>query len=823
VVAHHKGTGPKAGKGVRPIVIVAHYDTQHLDFMAEGGMAPYAKLVYSYAPLCLAVAALMEIIQLFVVLPGVVLTVAWVLGMLATLPALVWGIAKIYHAVAPLNESANDNKAGVAALLDVMDAVAAREGHVPAPAAEPVDLEEAWNEFIEAADGIEAATAEKDLEGDAAAAAAAAAAGVDAALVAAAEGATEGELEGFDYAPERGAALAGDVDADATATLAHVHADGTVEHSGVWHGEAYLRAMGIVPDTCVITYVEPQPVAPAEDTLAGAGEEAGAGSAEVTGKLGRLALKIPGVAAAAGAATGGAIAGGVRTSKATVDADMFDEEGGAPAPVAMGKQALGSLRTMFGAAKDRARGLAARSRGEADVAPIPHAGGEGVHGAGVAATGVIEDVAVAEALEAATEASQIAEAPVAAFDEELAEGVEVEVPVAPVAAAPEVVQFSAGEAEELTFDGAAFEAVRHPSHHEEFDGGATELFEVVPEAPAEPAASVDITAFAQTMHATEVPAVEDAPSVDGDFAQEDDVQSTQEMQVERRVVTLPQIEEAWGVDVRRATLFDLPDPSENLVDPLAPAGEVANAHETFENLGGRSSIEIQELVDEAPADNVVPFEPLSRGAQAPLPARKGKGKKNAHKRGDKNGWKGGAALNEELRGSNFDLNTHVNDDEELFENEEEFPNAELLAHDIWFVAVGASSMRNAGAKNFIERHRKDLRGALVFNLCGVGAGDLAVLTSEGTYEPRRVDRRILRTLTHVAKQAHVELANVARPWMDSDAVPFMRAAIRAATITGLGEGDLTAYSCTKEDVAANVSPKQVSRVAQLVTQAIRES
>ena len=66
--------------------------------------------------------------------------------------------------------------------------------------------------------------------------------------------------------------------------------------------------------------------------------------------------------------------------------------------------------------------------------------------------------------------------------------------------------------------------------------------------------------------------------------------------------------------------------------------------------------------------------------------------------GDDNGWKGGATgvdgvTELELR----DAITSMGDDE-------------LLGHDIWFVATGASECGNAGLKAFLETHRDKLRG-----------------------------------------------------------------------------------------------------------------
>lgn len=148
---------------------------------------------------------------------------------------------------------------------------------------------------------------------------------------------------------------------------------------------------------------------------------------------------------------------------------------------------------------------------------------------------------------------------------------------------------------------------------------------------------------------------------------------------------------------------------------------------------------------------------------------------------------------------------------------------ELRAHDIWFVATGSSSLNHAGASAFVDAHRKDLRGAFVVNLECIGAGDLALLTQEGFGVTRRSDRRFLSLLESVAADLHLGADKVARPWANTDATMLMRKRMRAVTLMGLGAGDLPACAHTAEDVSANVSPERVEDVCALVLEAIRRA
>ncbi len=51
--------------------------------------------------------------------------------------------------------------------------------------------------------------------------------------------------------------------------------------------------------------------------------------------------------------------------------------------------------------------------------------------------------------------------------------------------------------------------------------------------------------------------------------------------------------------------------------------------------------------------------------------------------------------------------------------------------EVWFVALGSELAGNAGMNAFIEQHADDLKGAIVVELDGLGAGDLTLIEREG--------------------------------------------------------------------------------------------
>ena len=310
---------------------------------------------------------------------------------------------------------------------------------------------------------------------------------------------------------------------------------------------------------------------------------------------------------------------------------------------------------------------------------------------------------------------------------------------------------------------------------------------------------------------------------------------------------------------RRATLFDLPDPSQNEVDPLATDPRAKRVTQTSPKPSSSS----------APARDVSPVASLdSKAVAAPEPistlgpdrSSEDKGKKSlfgglfdrlkkqfksTEDKGEddsKSGWlgddeespedegglwRGGAAPRAGLR--------LVGDDEVMPENEE-VPSEEdlraavlslgddaLIAHDIWFVALGGSSLDHAGMKAFLNEHRSEIRGSFVVNLDCIGAGALTLLKNEGLENTRRADRRVSRLLMSAASDLHVELEQRPLDWDTTDATPAMRRSLRSVTIRGVDENGLPALSHTADDVPENVSGDQAARVTEIVTEMIRRS
>lgn len=312
--------------------------------------------------------------------------------------------------------------------------------------------------------------------------------------------------------------------------------------------------------------------------------------------------------------------------------------------------------------------------------------------------------------------------------------------------------------------------------------------------------------------------------------------------VPRQIPSVPGIESLQRQQVNRTPLFDLPDPSVKPSDPFAsPASATSAATRGFSVVEGPSKSgrvaastaeakpaqrEVIEKV-EAPAPKEKPRRGLGRlfgkkkkqedsmsdwlGVDDDFDAKRAGGEIGSWDNFDDDpGWKGGATGapgtgEDELR----DAITSMGDDE-------------LLGHDIWFVATGASECGNAGMNAFLDTHRDKLRGVFLINLECVGSGQVAVLSTEGERRVLKGDKRIMKLVRRVSADFHHEFGAVDMPFLDTDAHAAMSRSLRSLTIAGI-DGSHFACSHSEEDQPYNVDEDNVSLVADVVTEVIRRS
>lgn len=123
IIGFHKGTGPLCIKGVRPIVIVVHYDTPREEVLTQLQLAPYAARLKKLVPMSCVVTIVCVIMQIsfLAFIPDAVRRVFWLLGVLCAIPMLAVGVNTVYKKFSACTEGANSNKASLAAMLSIID------------------------------------------------------------------------------------------------------------------------------------------------------------------------------------------------------------------------------------------------------------------------------------------------------------------------------------------------------------------------------------------------------------------------------------------------------------------------------------------------------------------------------------------------------------------------------------------------------------------------------------------------------------------------------------------------------------------------------
>lgn len=899
VIAYHKAEGPLASPRNRPVVVVAHYDSPRADLFANLPYATYRPIITKLLPYAMVVPAILAVLRLFP-FPPAAKAVLWILAIVAALVPLAHAVGVIANRfVLPYTSGSVCNKSSVAAMLGVMDAVAPYAGENEFPRDVPFD--EYFSEQVRRAEEEElaAAIASGELTEDAAEDAEAATedeaaaedvqdealggtatmpavdedASVDLGATAAMDmetviGATSEITSAVDEAEVADAGAGDDEDSAVEVEVAEAEGedeDGaaeTVEETEVVveepasdepqlvnaygnyrFGADVIRAIGMLPDSCVIEYeVEEPPHAEAVAEVAIVDEDARTGSRDAAEPAYEDESDDVEVEEDA------SYLGGEPMDDETdeYDDEAFEYEsdfdahpsaaqaGFASALSAVSSGAARLLSDMKRRGKDMLDSLSNHEAAKDEDADGGDEAAEDVETPQDTATeeaSVEEvDVVTETAAEASADAEPVAEAepaaePAAAAQDEQA------------AEEPAVGATRAFDASEL--------AANAPVHEEPVvDLGAT-----VAQPPVRPQA-----------------ADEQMETVDSLMAQINPPRPATPPRAPQRTFTSvpdPAIPSINQMNVSsRASLFDLPDPASEPVDPFAsipaapnPAADASvstpmepapsrAAANGFSVIGPDDAVEPVSYDAPAPSEGV--FETISADAPiAPAPAapvrKRGLGKLfggrkkrqeesmsdwlgveddfDAKRSGRDIGswdnfegddWKGGATgvggvSVDEMR----DAVTSLGDDE-------------LLGHDIWFVATGASEFDNAGIDAFLDTHRDKLRGVFLINLESIGAGEPCMLATEGERRVLKGDKRIMNLVRRVSASFHDEFGEVEMGYLATDAYRAMERSLRSLTIAGVEDGRL-ACARTEDDLPYRVNAKNVNMVADVVTEVIRRS
>ena len=754
VIAYHKASGPLASPRNRPVVVVAHYDSPRADLLCQEPFSKYRPFLVKALPVCMVAPAVIGIVRLLP-FPSGVKAFLWLLAVIVALVPLASAAAIIANKlVLPYTTGSVCNKSSVAAMLGVMDEVAPFEGREEFP--DDVPFDEYFSEQVRMAEEAAAAIEAERLAREEA-------------RRARRGGTADG---GSDLEPADGEFA---VDDGATAEFPEVDGDGS-----------------LVDDPFA---ADDELDEPFDDGVDAEAEAVELGVDEV-GAAGETA-QIP-----------------VADETAVMDGASVDGEPEVAAPDYPLVNAAGNLR--FGPEIVASLGMLAESctvvyeteseepaeDEAADALPVQDAAA--VEDAGDQA-GDEPDLweEGSEPLETIgyDDAPEFYHEPEPSVGERIRDG------------ASRLISFVRSKAEQVA------ENIGERDAEEPVEEPAEEL-------ESEPESEPELE-FEGLASATDIPFVDETGSTPS-------LEVEEEPEVERTVERTATIESAADEKATAQVSVAASEPADGAAAPAASMAAAASARavpptdtadalmaEIYAASGPAPSRAVAPRVLNVPSTTDVPgSRPASAASRASLfdlpdPSAEPVDPFASPSEGQQSGsastsWKGGAASAKDLS------------EEELREAITSMGDDELLGHDIWFVATGASECGNAGIEAFLDEHRAKLRGVFVINLECVGAGQLAVVATEGRERVLKGDRRIMSLVTRVASDFHHEFETVEMPYLSTDAYVSMNRSLRSLTIGGVEEHGF-ALSHSEDDQPYNVDASNVAVVADVVTEVIRRS
>ena len=142
--------------------------------------------------------------------------------------------------------------------------------------------------------------------------------------------------------------------------------------------------------------------------------------------------------------------------------------------------------------------------------------------------------------------------------------------------------------------------------------------------------------------------------------------------------------------------------------------------------------------------------------------------------------------------------------------------------EVWFVALGSECAANGGSRAFFEEHADELKGALIVNLEGLGAGALCQVSPEGRFGAKPASPRLKRLVKKAQRVSGVTFTDAAIRWKDSIASLALKKGLHAVTLAGI-EKKKPAYMGQGDDVIENVDEETLYRRIEFVEALVRNA
>lgn len=140
--------------------------------------------------------------------------------------------------------------------------------------------------------------------------------------------------------------------------------------------------------------------------------------------------------------------------------------------------------------------------------------------------------------------------------------------------------------------------------------------------------------------------------------------------------------------------------------------------------------------------------------------------------------------------------------------------------EVWFVALGAEEALNSGMTAFLEEYQEELKGAIIVNLEGVGAGQFSFIEEEGQYRPNKVSSRIKRVLRQASEKSGVSFVTNKLLSRNTSAHVAAQHGLQAVTLAGMS-GNQTAFYGSIDDVLENIKPSVLEENSKFVLELLK--
>lgn len=135
--------------------------------------------------------------------------------------------------------------------------------------------------------------------------------------------------------------------------------------------------------------------------------------------------------------------------------------------------------------------------------------------------------------------------------------------------------------------------------------------------------------------------------------------------------------------------------------------------------------------------------------------------------------------------------------------------------EVWFVALGSELAGNGGMKAFMDAHAAELKGSIIIELQGLGAGELTLIDKEGTFLPKKASSRMKRLVKKAGQAVGLSVPTGTMEWMNTAAGYALKHGQQSMHLAGMA-AKKPAFFAEADDIVENIDDDQLALNADFV-------